>query len=490
MTSSRKSSLGTSIALYAASNILVLAAGLVSFPITTRLLSSAEFGVLSFWEAGLLVWVAILKFGASDGAMRFYPHTGDTQSNARYATNIVLFPALLGLGGWLLMLLLVIVAWRLDWLDHPEVALLATLQVIPLAWSALAFRVVQAREQAVASAALSVCWRWLTVGATLAALLWISPTAQSVLTGKLAVHILVVGLLLWWLVPTLEFSSHAFDRAQIAEGLHYGFPLALMELSNIGLWYVDRFMMKWLIDDYAVIGIYSIGFALASYIDQLISTALGQALTPVTTRVYATEGADAVRAVKRRVLKPSVYICAAIGTGLILVGHDFLTLLASSSKGEATPVFIVMGLFFLLKAVVWTCADGLLLQKKSKTVFVLTVGAAGFNAIANVIMIPRFGMMGAVYATGVSLVLLQALYFYHCPRELKVLPQRTVVLKALGAALFCWSIGSATDLFGASHPLARLAIGSIWILACFLITMATDPELRSAANGFRSKLGR
>ncbi len=486
--SSRKSNLGTSIAVYAASNILVLAAGLISFPITTRLLSSAEFGVLSFWEAGLLVLVAILKLGASDGAMRFYPHTSDPLSHSRYATNIVLTPALLGLVGWVGVVLLVLIAGQCKWLEHPEVALVASLQVLPLAWAALAFRVIQAREQAASNALLSVTWRWLTVGATLTALLWISPTAQSVLVAKLIVHVLIVGLLLWWLLPTLQFSRQSVDRAQITEGLHYGFPLALMELSNIGLWYVDRFMMKWLVNDYAVIGIYSIGFALASYIDQLLSTALSQALTPVTTRVYATEGADAVRVVKRRVLKPVIYICAAIGTGVILVGHDFLTLLASSSKAAATPVFIVMGLFFLIKTVVWTCADGLLLQKKSRIVFGLTVGAAIFNAVANIILIPLFGMMGAVYATGISLVLLQLLFFYHCPSELRVTPDRALVLKAVGAGLLCWVIGDATALFGMNHPLSRLATGSAWVLACFLLVALTDPDLRKAAQGIRERL--
>ena len=44
-------------------------------------------------------------------------------------------------------------------------------------------------------------------------------------------------------------------------------PLALMELSNIAPGYIDRYMLKWLIDDFAVIGIYSVGFALASCID-------------------------------------------------------------------------------------------------------------------------------------------------------------------------------------------------------------------------------
>ena len=144
--------------------------------------------------------------------------------------------------------------------------------------------------------------------------------------------------------PTLQFSRQSVDRAQITEGL-LRLSAGAHGAVNIGLWYVDRFMMKWLVNDYAVIGIYSIGFALASYIDQLLSTALSQALTRNNSGL-CHRGADAVRVVKRRVLKASyLYLCSNRNRG-----HSgwarLLTLLASSSKAAATPVFIVMGLFF------------------------------------------------------------------------------------------------------------------------------------------------
>lgn len=488
MSASKTPSFAKNFAFYALSNILVLAAGLVSFPITTRLLSSAEFGLLSYWESGLLVLVAILKLGASDGAMRFYPHNGDAKALRGYATNFVMAPALMGLAGWTLVLAITGAAALGGWLEHPLVVLLAMAQILPLAWAALAFRVLQARELAAVNAVMSVIWRWVTLAGTLAVLVWVTQSALGVLGAKLIVHILVIGPLLIWLLPSLPFSKDAFDWSQVKVGLHYGLPLALMELSNIALWYVDRFMMKWLIGDFSVIGLYSIGFALASYIDQLINTALGQALTPVTTRVFATEGPAAVRAVKQRVMRPLIFVCFALSTGLIIAGRDFLTILASADKAGAAPVFIVAGVFFLMRAIVMAAAEGLLLHKRSKTVFGLTIVAAVVNALANVVLIPMFGMMGAVYATGFSIIGLQMLFFAYCPQDLKVWPQASVLLKASIAALVCLAVAHQTSLFGLQHHVARLLAAGVLVLVGFAIAMLTDREMRSVGLGILRKI--
>lgn len=488
MSAVKSTSFAKHFALYAGSNVLVLAAGLVSFPITTRLLSSAEFGLLSYWESGLLLLTALLKLGASDGAIRFYPHGGSPQAFTRYATNILAAPALIGLGGWLLVLAGTGVAATLNWLDTPGVVFLALAQGLPAAWGALAFRILQARELSGLNAVISVLWRWLAVAATVAVLLWVVQSAQGVLAAKLAVNYLVIGLLCLWLLPSLPVARNALDWSFVKEGLHYGWPLALMELSNIALWYVDRFMMKWLIGDFSVIGIYSIGFALASYIDQLVNTALGQALTPVTTRVYATEGPAAVRAVKLRLLRPLTFVCFALSTGLVLVGNDFLTLLASADKASAAPVFEFVGVCFLIRAIIWTAGDGLLLQKRSRVVFVLTLVAAAFNAAANIVLIPRFGMMGAAYATGLSLLGLQSLFYAFCPRELQVLPPASVLLKAAVACAACLGLAHLTNLFGLVNHVARLGAAGALVTVCFGAAMLTDPFMREAASKLARKL--
>ncbi|MDE2433091.1 MAG: oligosaccharide flippase family protein, partial [Burkholderiales bacterium] len=467
MMARKSSSLVSQVAMYASSNVLVLAAGLLSFPITTRLLSSEQFGLLTFWESGMLVIIAILKLGCSDGVMRFYPHSHDPLDSRRYVTNIVLPPIVLGIGGWLICMVAASILAYCGYLDHPLLLFLALGQVLPQVWGPFAFRILQARELAAINSTLSVIWRWATVGAVLSTLFWLTKSAVGVLGAKLLVHWLVVGGLVIWLLPSLPFSTQAYDRQQVVAGLSYGLPLALMEISNIALWYLDRLMMKWLLNDYAVIGIYGIGFALASYLDQLLTSAIAQSLTPVAIRLYATEGAAAVRALKRRVLRPITYLIFAVGTGLIAGGTDFLTMLASADKVGAVPVFKWVGIFFLVRAWLNVASEGLLLEKRSRVVFVLTLLAALINALANVILIPLIGMMGAVYATGISMIGLQLLFFVYCPRDLKALPDAVVVLRALGGCLLSLTLVWSTGLFGLENHLVRFLVAGLFIALVF-----------------------
>jgi O-antigen/teichoic acid export membrane protein len=178
-------------------------------------------------------------------------------------------------------------------------------------------------------------------------------------------------------------------------------------------------------------------------------------------------------------MRPLIFICFALSTGLIMAGKDFLTILASADKAAAAPVFIVAGVLFLMRAIVMAAAEGLLLHKRSKTVFVLTIVAALVNAFANWILIPMFGMMGAVYATGFSVIGLQMLFFAYCPKELKVWPQASVLIKAGLGALACLSVAHHTELFGLHNHVARIGAAALLVLTGFGLAMFADKDMRA-----------
>lgn len=455
-------------------------AGLVSFPITTRLLSSSDFGILSYWEATLLLVIAVVKLGAGESMMRFYPHGGDGPRLASYQASLIGFPALLALSAWLILMLAMVALWGVGWLDTPLVAFLAMAQVLPAVWGAMALRVLQAREQSGLNSAMLVMWRWLVVAATLLMLLYGLPSATGVFIARLLANMLAVLIILVLLSRSLHFGVRDFRREQAVEGLRYGLPIALMEISAVLTWSLDRWMLKWLLDDFSALGIYAIGMALASYIDQLISTALVQALGPVINRLYLTEGAAGVRRLKAQVLRPLMYAAATLWAGLIIGGHDFLLLLASADKAAASSVFILAGSVFLLRPVFVTMSEGLLLQKRSKTVSTLTISSTLFGALLNWLLIPRFGIMGAAYTACITVIGLQMLLLYFCPRDLRVLPTGGVALRAVMFTALAIGLAWQTNLFGYVSPLARLAATCVCLLGCCVLPpLLFDRELRS-----------
>ena len=60
------------ISVYSAGNLLVTAAGFITFPILTRVFDVADYGVLNLVSATLLLLVAVGKLGMQHAVVRLY----------------------------------------------------------------------------------------------------------------------------------------------------------------------------------------------------------------------------------------------------------------------------------------------------------------------------------------------------------------------------------------------------------------------------------
>ncbi len=85
-------------------------------------------------------------------------------------------------------------------------------------------------------------------------------------------------------------------------------------------------------------------------------------------------------------------------------------------------MFQLIGVNYVLDGLGGIVTAGLLLHKRTMTILVLSVLALVVNVVLNLFWIPRFGVMGAVYATFVSFMALHVVKYLFCPRELRALP--------------------------------------------------------------------
>ncbi len=449
-------SLATHYRRYAIGNVLGMAAGFVSFPITTRLLTNAQFGVMGYWEVWVLTLTAILKMGAGESILRFYPHGKPSADMTAYGANFVVAPTMLALGGWLTLMAVTGVCAVFGWIDEPAVALLAFCTLPVSVWSSHVSWVMATRELSGLNATVNVAWRWGSVVTTLLVLTHFMRSAEGVFVARLLVGYMLLAWSIRWARSNIQWQWKPIQWQRVGEGLAYGIPLALKEVSNIVLVLINRVMLKWMLGDYTVVGVYTIGFSLAMYVDQIISTALAQALNPVATRLFATEGSAAVVRLKKTVLPWLVYSCVGLAAGVLVCGADFIVVVASADKLGSAPVFIVAGVCLLAQPVISTAGMGLLLVKRSRTVFALTAVTAAFNVLLNYLMIPRWGMMGAVYSVCGSQIALQCAIYACCPSDLRCLPSAASVLKALTFAAAFVAVCKFTETFGLHSAWLRL----------------------------------
>lgn len=123
--------------------------------------------------------------------------------------------------------------------------------------------------------------------------------------------------------------------------------------------------------DFSAVGVYSIGASLAVQVNVLLNISVFETLMPMANRVYETEGAAALRALKARFLLPMTYAAVAVSVLLACFGGDVIVALSGSAKAASGPVFAMLGALYALQCVLLVAGYGLLLERRSSKVMTL-----------------------------------------------------------------------------------------------------------------------
>lgn len=484
----KRPSLVTHYLRYSLSNGMVLLAGFISFPILTRLLDNAEFGILRYYETLMLFGVSVIKLGAPHAIVRFYPYDGDPKRVPAFGTNLVVIPLMLSFGLWAIAFS-GLVLWS-QWRGTPAHPVFwCALLMIPLMSSSnIVQMVVRARERSDIVMATRILGRVLELVMVLGAVVFVQQSALSVFGGKLIATAILLAWLLHWMRRNVHVAREAIDFQYFRSGLIYGLPMMAHELAFSVLVNIDRVLLKELTGDFAMVGIYAIGYSLAMQVNIFMSATLSEAFLPVVNRAFETGGAVAVRALKERVLLPMTYAVVAIVAMLLVSGQDLLVALSGPAKAASGPVFVVVGITVSLYALFAISNYGLLLKKRTMPVLVITLGAAVLNVAANFFLIPRMGYMGAAWATALSYAALIAAQFVTCPKGLSRFANPRTIAVAVTCAAVLVGVAQSTALFGLPGVWSRLfAAGGLLVVLYVVPILLLDPKLRVALLALRTR---
>lgn len=468
---------------YLGSNVLVVAAGFVSFPIMARLLDNRQFGLLGYYEACLLLVAGVLKLGTQHVILRFYPHRGGPQALAHFRDHHVLAPFALTLLGWLLCAAIAaFVVLRLPAEERPLLGLLL-LSAPVIIWCSLVESLMYALERSDITIWLKTLWRWGEVAFVLAALWWVQRSAASVLGAKLLVVLLVAAWLTWWYRRWSPRERAPRSRAPVLAGLAFGLPMMANELTSVLFGFADRLMLRGLTGDLHDVGVYTIGQGLAIAVSTVVGATLAQAFTPTAVRLYESRGAAAVVDLKRRML--DVWLLAvSVGSALLLCGGaDFMRLMAGPDKAGSAPVFVTLALAMIWYSLLEIAQYGMLLQRRAARHFAITLSATVLKLALNIPLILQFGVMGAATASVASYAVLAWLQYRQCPAELRYLPPLRRLPLALGFPVACWLLLRAVDWFGVEQAVPRLAVAAAVVGLPALAWLAADAALRERIRG-------
>lgn len=201
-----------------------------------------------------------------------------------------------------------------------------------------------------------------------------------------------------WYTREYWFKKLQIDRKVLNTMLRYGLPLVPAMLIGWLFNSADRITMRYL-SSFSEIGIYSAAFKIAS-----LMTIVQQSFTtfwvPTSFRWYE-EG------VKRdRFIKVSRYL-----TSIMTILFSFVVLFKNLLVMILSPNYIDSSKsvgFLLLVPVMYTISEtttiGIAFSKKTKYNLYVSVISFALNLIGNLILVPKYGALGASISTGLSYI--------------------------------------------------------------------------------------
>jgi O-antigen/teichoic acid export membrane protein len=228
---------------------------------------------------------------------------------------------------------------------------------------------------------------------------------------------LIVGL---GLVLVLErswmhgVSPRRFDREYLAETMHFGLPMVVPYGLALVLSLSDRYILQATWGAQAV-GIYAVGYTL---MDRLVTTIFYAVVTPalpLTVRRLEQEGVEAAREQTYVNGAAALMLAVPAVAGLITCMDQVTTLVVGAEFREgARQVMPWLAVSAMLAALSSQYFDHAFHLAKRPRLLMTAKAPAAFASVAlNLLLIPRFGYMGAAYsavaAYAIMLVLTAAL---------------------------------------------------------------------------------
>ena len=232
----------------------------------------------------------------------------------------------------------------------------------------------------------------------------------------------VANLFMYTYLTKQSILSWRFSMPIFTKLFHDSWPLMLAGFSGYIYARIDQVMIQHFIDSTAV-GIYEVAVKLTEPLSFLPGVIIGS-LFPAIVNM---RGVDPAQYKKR--LKALTVLCLSISFGLVVILFICAPFIIKLLFGSA-----FIDSVYVLRVYVWTnlgtVATSLIYnyfitENKTKAYLFFTVFGATINVGANAVMIPILGMVGAAYATLLTLICIIIVFFLTRNNLFKTSPSTT-----------------------------------------------------------------
>lgn len=271
-----------------------------------------------------------------------------------------------------------------------------------------------------------------------------------------------------------------FQRPRLRGYLIYGLPLSLSLVMGLALSTTDRFVLAGYLNE-ASVGAYHAGYSLSSRTLDILFIWLGMAGGPAAVAALERGGETALRVTALDQARLMALIGLPAAAGLALVSRPLCQLMVGPAlAGPAAAVTPWIALSALFSGVTtYYFHTAFTLGRRTRLLLLAMAIPAVVNLILALVLVPRFGLMGAVWATAASYGLGLLASAGLGRRALRLpLPWSTLAKVAAATAVMALAIAALPRLDGVRALCLETAVGVLVYAAAVLALDAAGARSR------------
>ena len=220
----------------------------------------------------------------------------------------------------------------------------------------------------------------------------------------------------------------------------------------------DRLVIEYVMGT-AAVGVYSVAYTLGERTMGTLVKAVFMMAWPNILASWKEGGTASARGAVRQALALYGWFTCGPALFLIVYGGDLLRWFTGAAYHQATDVVAVVAASMWLGGVASYLNRHLELGKRFGTLSGVTMFGSAVNVALNLWLVPRFGMLGAAWATLANRLLNAAVFFVMRDRDLVSIPVRHVAAAIGGSLVNDYGTRIATVLLALAVPmLGRMAL--------------------------------
>lgn len=477
-----KSLLGNTL-IYGLGNYGVKIIGFLLIPLYTRYLSPSDYGIIALVAMFSQVMFVVLNLGQGFSLFRFYYDKDSDQARERVVAAAM----------WIVLLFSVPLAFLPIVFSRPlaqailgdsglwYLMLIGTATVLCKVLLRMPFSLMRAGDKASRYATWSVVRNGLTTFLALALVAGVHLGATGVVLSQFLADFTMCVLLTG---VTFRMLRAGFHWSDIKKQLLFGLPLIPAGAAAFALDLLDRWFLKHY-SSVGEVGIYSLGYRFGEILSFVV-TAFQLSWPQFVFSHRKQEDAPELFA---QMTSYWVALLFFMWLGLSVAAPELLRVMATPAYYGAAAVVPIVAFAQALDGLTFTVNIGVLLSKKSYLRMAAVVAAAVVNIALNFLLIPRYGMLGAAWATLVGFLVQVSVALSLSLREYWIPYHWFRVLSAIGMAIGIFLVSTQVTL--SSIPLSiavKAVLLSLYPLTLLVLGFFQREDLQRALDWIADRL--